>query len=205
MEAAPMEAWELKAGVEVILGSVNRVITLSDLARGLGSDERAAEDALRDFEADLSAADRGFQVRHRTHGIRLESKPQFAALPQAAIPEWAPRPISEQAIEVVAIIAMKQPVSISDINAIRGIESTATLQTLRDRKLVARTAQLGPHREKYWRTTPLFLETFGVSSLDDLYKEGALEKAFPSMYSGVADDVDQAEEVEPQPDAATSG
>ena len=199
-----MEAWELKAGVEVILGSVNRAITLSDLARGLGSDERAAEDALRDFEADLSAADRGFQVRHRTHGIRLESKPQFAALPKAAIPEWAPRPISDQAIEVVAIIAMKQPVSISEINEIRGIESTATLQTLRDRKLVARTAQLGPHREKYWRTTPLFLETFGVSSLDDLYKDGALEKAFPSMYSGVADDVDQAEEVEPQPDAATS-
>ena len=106
---------------------------------------------------------------------------------------------------MVAIIAMKQPVSISEINEIRGIESTATLQTLRDRKLVARTAQLGPHREKYWRTTPLFLETFGVGSLDDLYKDVALEKAFPSMYSGVADDVDQAEEVEPQPDAATSG
>jgi hypothetical protein len=69
---------------------------------------------------------------------------------------------------------------------------------------VARTAELGPHREKYWRTTPLFLETFGVSSLDDLYKQGALEKAFPSMYSGVADDVGQAEEGEPQPDAATS-
>jgi segregation and condensation protein B len=99
---------------------------------------------------------------------------------------------------------MKQPVSISEINEIRGIESTATLQTLRDRKLVARTAELGPHREKYWRTTPLFLETFGMSSLDDLYKDGALEKAFPSMYSGVADDVDQAEEVEPQPDAAAS-
>ena len=197
-----MEAWELKAGVEVILGSVNRAITLSDLARGLGSDERAAEDALRDFEADLSAADRGFQVRHRTHGIRLESKPQFAALPQAAIPEWAPRPISEQAIEVVAIIAMKQPVSISDINAIRGIESTATLQTLRDRKLVARTAQLGPHREKYWRTTPLFLESFGLSSLEDLYKEGALEKVFPSMYVGVEaddDDVDQTADGESQP------
>jgi segregation and condensation protein B len=143
-------------------------------------------------------------VRRRAHGIRLESKPQFAALPKAAIPEWAPRPISEQAIEVVAIIAMKQPVSISEINEIRGIESTATLQTLRDRKLVARTAQLGPHREKYWRTTPLFLETFGVSCLDDLYKKGVLEKAFPSMYSGVADDVDQAEEVEPQPDAAPS-
>ena len=202
-----MEAWELKAGLEVILGSANRALTLSDLARGLGIDELGVEDVLRDLEADLAAADRGWQVRHRSHGIRLESKPQFAALPKAAIPEWAPRPISEQAIEVVAIIAMKQPVSISDINAIRGVESTATLQTLRDRKLVARTSQLGPHREKYWRTTPLFLETFNLSSLDDLYKEGALEKAFPSMYVGVEaedDDVDQAEDAESQPSPATS-
>ena len=202
-----MEAWELKAGLEVILGSANRELTLSDLARGLGIDELGVEDVLRDLEADLAAADRGWQVRHRAHGIRLESKPQFAALPKAAIPEWAPRPISEQAIEVVAIIAMKQPVSISDINAIRGVESTATLQTLRDRKLVARTAQLGPHREKYWRTTPLFLETFGLSSLDDLYKEGALEKTFPSMYVGVEaddDDGDQAADGESQPSPATA-
>ena len=202
-----MEAWELKAGLEVILGSANRELTLSDLARGLGIDELGVEDVLRDLEADLAAADRGWQIRHRAQGIRLESKPQFAALPKAAIPEWAPRPISEQAIEVVAIIAMKQPVSISDINAIRGVESTATLQTLRDRKLVARTAQLGPHREKYWRTTPLFLETFGLSSLDDLYKEGALEKTFPSMYVGVEaddDDGDQAADGESQPSPATS-
>jgi segregation and condensation protein B len=202
-----MEAWELKAGLEVILGSANRELTLSDLARGLGIDELGVEDVLRDLEADLAAADRGWQIRHRVHGIRLESKPQFAALPKAAIPEWAPRQISEQAIEVVAIIAMKQPVSISDINAIRGVESTATLQTLRDRKLVARTAQLGPHREKYWRTTPLFLETFGLSSLDDLYREGALEKTFPSMYVGVEaddDDVDQAADDEPQPSPASA-
>jgi segregation and condensation protein B len=202
-----MEAWELKAGLEVILGSANRELTLSDLARGLGIDELGVEDVLRDLEADLAAADRGWQIRHRAHGIRLESKPQFAALPKAAIPEWAPRPISEQAIEVVAIIAMKQPVSISDINAIRGVESTATLQTLRDRKLVARTAQLGPHREKYWRTTPLFLETFGLSSLDDLYKEGALEKTFPSMYVGVEaddDDGDQAADGESQPSPASA-
>jgi segregation and condensation protein B len=202
-----MEAWELKAGLEVILGSANRELTLSDLARGLGIDELGVEDVLRDLEADLAAADRGWQIRHRAHGIRLESKPQFAGLPKAAIPEWAPRPISEQAIEVVAIIAMKQPVSISDINAIRGVESTATLQTLRDRKLVARTAQLGPHREKYWRTTPLFLETFGLSSLDDLYKEGALQRAFPSMYVGVEaddDDGDQAADGESQPSPASA-
>ena len=56
-----MEAWELKAGLEVILGSANRELTLSDLARGLGIDELGVEDVLRDLEADLAAADRGWQ------------------------------------------------------------------------------------------------------------------------------------------------
>lgn len=200
-----MESWEMKAGLEVILGSANRPLTLADLARALCINEQQAEDVVQSLEADLESSDRGWQIRHRANGIRLESKPQYAALPKAAIPEWAPRPISEQAIEVLAIVAMKQPVSISDIYKIRGIESTATLQTLRDRKLVGRTAQLGPHREKYWKTTPLFLKTFGLESIDDLYMDGALQKTFPSMYVGVEgedEDVDQAEDGAIEPSAA---
>ena len=102
---------------------------------------------------------------------------------------------------------MKQPVTIADINAIRGVESVGTLQTLRNRKSSRARRSLGPHREKYWRTTPLFLETFGLSSLDDLYKEGALEKTFPSMYVGVEaedDDVDQAADGESQPSPSSA-
>jgi hypothetical protein len=43
---------------------------------------------------------------------------------------------------------------------------------------------LGPRRERIWRTTPLFLETFGLASLDELYKEGRMEEVFASVYSG---------------------
>jgi chromosome segregation and condensation protein ScpB len=63
---------------------------------------------------------------------------------------------------------------------------------LRNRK-VARTAQLGRRRKKYSRTTPLFLEAFGLSSLEDLYKEGGLEKDFPSVFSGVVDEDDEVD------------
>jgi len=86
-----MEAWELKAGLEVILGSANRELTLSDLARGLGIDELGVEDVLRDLEVDLAAADRGWQVRHRAMASGWSRSPQFAAFP-GCDPEWAPRP-----------------------------------------------------------------------------------------------------------------
>ena len=197
-----MEAWELKAAIEAVLIGVNRPVSVRALAEALDGDERTIEDALRELEADLSAADRGVQVRHRANGIRLEVKPQFADRIGRAIPEWAPKPISSQALETLAIIAMKQPVTIADINAIRGVESVGTLQTLRNRKLVARTAQLGPHREKYWRTTPLFLETFNLASLNDLYQEGRLEEVFPSVYSaklGEEEEVERADDPAEKP------
>ena len=82
-----MEAWELKAAIEAVLIGVNRPVSLRALAEALDCDERTIEDALREFEADLSAADRGVLVRHRANGIRLEVKSQFADRIGRAIPE----------------------------------------------------------------------------------------------------------------------
>ena len=140
--------------------------------------------ALQEFESDLLGADRGIQVRRRPHGVRIETKPQYADLIGRLLPERKAKPMSSQALETLAIIALKQPVPLADINAIRGIESAGTVQTLRNRKLIARTAHLGPRREKIWRTTQLFLYTFGLASLDELYKEGRMEQVFASVYSG---------------------
>jgi hypothetical protein len=75
-------------------------------------------------------------------------------------------------------------------------------QTLRTRKLIARAAQRGPRREKHWRTTPLFLETFKLDSLDDLYKDEALQKLFPSVYSSAIDEDEVQTEVQEPPPAS---
>jgi segregation and condensation protein B len=99
------------------------------------------------------------------------------------LPERKAKPLTSQALETLAIVALKQPVTTGDINAIRGIESAGTVQTLRNRKLIVRSARLGPRRERIWRTTPLFLDTFGLASLDELYKEGRMEEVFASVYS----------------------
>jgi segregation and condensation protein B len=128
------------------------------------------------------AADRGIQLRRRPHGVRIETKPQYADLIGRLLPERKAKPITSQALETLAIVALKQPVSTGDINAIRGIESAGTVQTLRNRKLIARSPRLGPRRERIWRTTQLFLDTFGLASLDELYKEGRMEEVFASVY-----------------------
>jgi segregation and condensation protein B len=178
-----METWELKANLHAILISVNRPVTLQALAAALDIDINQIQTALRELEDDLSAADQPAQIRHRAHGLRLEVKPQFAESVLRVVPERSPKPITSQALETLAVIALKQPVAIGDINAVRGIESAGTVQTLRNRKLIARVGTLGPRREKYWRTTPLFLETFGLANLDELYQEGRLEEVFPAVYS----------------------
>jgi segregation and condensation protein B len=178
------QTWEQKPKIEASLVATNRPVAIQALARCLEVSEEEVDVALQEFESDLLGADRGIQVRRRPHGVRIETKPQYADLIGRLLPERKAKPMSSQALETLAIIALKQPVPLADINAIRGIESAGTVQTLRNRKLIARTAHLGPRREKIWRTTQLFLDTFGLASLDELYKEGRMEQVFASVYSG---------------------
>jgi segregation and condensation protein B len=178
------QTWELKPKIEALLVATNRPVAIQALARCLEVSEEEVDAALREFESDLLGADRGIQVRRRPHGVRIETKPQYAGLIGRLLPERKAKPMTSQALETLAIIALKQPVPLADINAIRGIASAGTVQTLRNRKLIARTARLGPRREKIWRTTQLFLDTFGLASLDELYKEGRMEQVFASVYSG---------------------
>jgi segregation and condensation protein B len=178
------EPWELKAKIEALLIASDHAVTMQALALCLEVTEDELDEALREFEADLLGADRGIQLRRRPHGVRIETKPQYADLIGRLLPERRPKPLTSQALETLAIVALKQPVTAGDINAIRGIESASAIQTLRNRKLIARSARLGPRRERIWRTTGLFLETFGLASLDELYKEGRMEEVFASVYSG---------------------
>jgi segregation and condensation protein B len=177
------ETWELKPKIEALLIASDRPATIQALAQCLNVGEDEVDAALQEFEADLLAADRGIQLRRRPHGVRIETKPQYADLIGRLLPERKAKPITSQALETLAIVALKQPVSTGDINAIRGIESAGTVQTLRNRKLIARSPRLGPRRERIWRTTQLFLDTFGLASLDELYKEGRMEEVFASVYS----------------------
>jgi chromosome segregation and condensation protein ScpB len=66
------------------------------------------------------------------------------------------------------------------------VESAGTVQTLRDRKLIARAARLGPQREMFWHTTQLFLETYNLVDIEHLREEGQIEKLLASVDGSTA-------------------
>ena len=74
------ESWELKPKIEALLIASDRPVSLAALAECLGVSEDQADEALREFEADLLGADRGIEVRRRPHGVRIETKAQYADL-----------------------------------------------------------------------------------------------------------------------------
>ena len=77
------QTWELKAKIEALLVASDRAVTIEALAQCLEVSEDEADEALREFEADLMAADRGIQLRRRPHGVRIETKPQYTGLDRA--------------------------------------------------------------------------------------------------------------------------
>ncbi len=102
----------------------------------------------------------------------------------ACSPRWRSQELSPAAAWTLAVIALKQPVTLNEINAQRGgVDSSAALQTLRTRGLIARAAKLGPRREKLWYTTAHFLEVYGLASLDELRQQGTKERIFPTLFN----------------------
>ena len=89
--------------------------------------------------------------------------------------------MSEQALETLAIIALKQPVNTEKINDIRGVNSDGPLQTLAKRKLISGDAY-GEGRGMCWRTMKRFPDEFGLESLDDIYATGKLEQVVGQAY-----------------------
>ena len=168
---------ELKPKVEALLHAADRPVTLRELAQSLETSEEEVEAALAEYESELLCWDRGIEVRRRPNGVRIVTKAPYTELIWRLFPERRPKPLSSAALEALAFIALKQPVSTADISASREVDSAAAVQTLRERRLIE-GGGVGPQREKLWRTTKLFLETFNLASLDDLYKEARFQEVF---------------------------
>jgi len=112
--------------------------------------------------------DRGIQVIQVGGGYRMATQPQFAELVAQLRPELKVR-LSRPAMETLAVIAYRQPVTRAEIEAIRGVDSSATLQTLIEHELCELAGRReAPGRPWLYRTTLLFLERFGLQSLTDL-------------------------------------
>lgn len=168
----------LRAAAEAVLIVADEPVTAAALAEALGLGERAAEELLGYLEAEYAAGDigqddsgagrtRGFVLRRAAGGWRFASAPEFSDLVERFVVGGARTRLSQAALETLAVIAYRQPVTRGRVGAIRGVNVDGVVRTLRARGLVEEAGS-EPGGAILYRTTAEFLEYLGLDSLEDL-------------------------------------
>ena len=171
--------------LEALLFASPKPLTLAELRAALKSaaeftEEPHAADLSRSREQDLINALAALSARYRQNGQafelsetasgwQLNSSAMYAPWVRQLFPESRPARLSAPALETLAIIAYRQPLTRTDVEAVRGVDAGGVVQTLLDRGLVriAGRAEL-PGRPLIYATTERFLEHFGLRSVDEL-------------------------------------
>jgi segregation and condensation protein B len=165
---------ELACLVEALLLVAPQPPTITDLASAMGISTTRLDAALA--ELDTRAGERGWIVQRHGEHLYLASAPRFAPLVGAFLGLDREGKLSPAALETLAIIAYHQPVTRSEVEAIRGVDSSGVIATLHNRDLVEPVARLAAVGNPYqYGTTVGFLKLFGLSSLADLPPIGQVE------------------------------
>lgn len=160
---------ELKAACEAILIVSDDAVTESDLATALGITEGLARNLLESLAAEYEDKDRprGFVLRRVAGGWRFASAPRFDDLLRDFVIAGATARLSRAALETLAVIAYRQPITRSRIAAIRGVNVDGVVRTLHARGLIEQVGNETAGALLY-RTTHAFLEYVGIDSLEQL-------------------------------------
>ena len=160
-------------------------------------------DAMADaLIAEYDAADRGFVLRRVAGGYRFYSHPDMAPYVERFVLEGQSARLSNAALETLAIVAYKQPISRGQIAEIRGVNVDSTLRTLVIRGYAAEVGRdSGPGQAVFYGTTPMFLEKLGLDSLEDLPPLADFVPG-PEVMAGFESSLRSTPDIEVEADAA---
>ena len=158
-----------RAALEAILFVAESPIPIEELAEVLELPKQQIQAELDDLMAALVSQESGLVLRQAGGGWRLYSHPDAYPYLERFASSANARRISGAALEVLAVIAYRQPVSRGQIAEIRGVDSDSAIRTLERMGLVEEAGRLPAQgNPAVYRTTPLFLEKLGVNRLEDL-------------------------------------
>lgn len=161
---------ELRASLEAIIYAADEPVSLDQLASALGEDKLPVKAALDELVASYASEDRGIEIRAVAGGYKMYTKPQHHEVVRRFIKSLRPPlRLSMPALETLAVIAYKQPVTAPEISDIRGVNTSGVISTLLDKRLIAtagRKEVIG--RPILYKTSKEFLMRFGLSDLDEL-------------------------------------
>jgi len=200
---AQVEAIVYAAETPVTLEQITQLTKASILAEDASLDDAAVKSRVRavleELVGDYSSPDRGIEVRQVAGGYRISTKPeQHDSVRAFAKSLKPPIRLSLPALETLAVIAYKQPVTVPEISEIRGVDSSGVIATLLDRKLITtagRKAVIG--RPILYKTTKEFLMRFGLKDVGELPSMEEFEKLVAESFQ--ADLIPATEEPSPEP------
>jgi segregation and condensation protein B len=158
----------LRKVLESILLVVDQPVPEVDLAQVLEAPRAVVLAALEDLAEEYVRDQRGFELRQVAGGWRLYTAPDCAPYIERFVLDGQQARLTQAALETLAVIAYRQPVSRQSVAAIRGVNVDGVVRTLLGRGLIAEAGEEGPGGAHLYVTTPYFLERLGLRSLDEL-------------------------------------
>ncbi|MBU0508878.1 SMC-Scp complex subunit ScpB [bacterium] len=183
VENDPVEAEEperdgsfLKAAAEALIFASTEPLTESQFTAAVGKRHATKlPDLVRELNMDYEREGRAFEILHVAGGYQFFTRRDYSGVLRKLFAERARSRLSRAALETLAVIAFRGPVTRTEIDEIRGVDCGGVLRTLLDRRLIAvrgRANVLG--RPLLYETTPDFLKHFGLSDLSDLPRDSEL-------------------------------
>ena len=164
-----MEQIELQRAIEAILFASGERVDVSCLAFALEVDEADIVDAADALANQLSFERRGIRVLKLENGYQMVSSGEMADYITKTLETRKPPKLSSSQLETLTIIAYYQPATKAMVEQIRGVDSSYSISALLNKKLIEEAGRLNvPGRPIQYKTTPDFLRTFGISSLEEL-------------------------------------
>lgn len=161
---------ERKAALEAIIYAADEPATIEQLAKALGEEKLVVQAALDELVASYGAEERGVEIRAVAGGYKVYTKPQQHDVVRRFIKSLRPPlRLTMPALETLAVIAYKQPVTSPEISEIRGVNTSGVISTLLDKRLITtagRKEVIG--RPILYKTSKEFLMRFGLSDLEEL-------------------------------------
>lgn len=165
---------DLTGALEAVLLVVDSPVSQTALATAVGRGVERVRQELVSLADRLSATGSGIELRQIGGGWRFYTRDRFAPIVERFVLDGAPTRLSRAALETVAVVAYRQPVTRARIAAVRGVNVDGVIRTLSARGLIEEVGTDPETGGLQYRTTEMFLERLGLSSLEDLPPLGPL-------------------------------
>jgi segregation and condensation protein B len=187
-----------KAVAEALLFVTEKPVKVSDILKALGDDASiprlAVVAALEELKVEYIQSQRSFRLTEIAGGYQLRTLPEFAPYVARFLSGQERTRLSRAALETLAIVAYRQPVTRPQVEAIRGVDVGGILRMFQERGLIKIVGQSdSPGRPFLYGTTSLFLEHFGLNNLSDLPRARELAVGKPAAKDSSPEGEDEAE------------